>query len=152
MPNEVDKRQRRHIGRRGRCARRLGWPLMSVLAASLAGPLPANAGEVAARGLMCRGGGGMTVEADKSNNGSAIIRLTRDIAPSTRSWLAPGECQWFESVRNWRAHRRYDALYYCCHVHLERLTLLIDSGHPFRLWVYPDDTFTTVLVIESVGE
>jgi hypothetical protein len=141
------------IGTLARCAGLRGGPMIALVAAALlVGSSAANAGEVAARGLMCRGGGGMTVEPDKSNTGSALIRLTRDIAPSLRSWLAPGECQWFESVRNWRAQRRYDALYYCCHTHLERLALLIDSGHPFRLWVYPDETFSTVLVIEAIGE
>jgi hypothetical protein len=153
MPNDVGTRARRHIGRQARDAGLRGLPMIALLAAALlAGSSAAHAGEVAARGLMCRGGGGMTVEPDRSNSGSALIRLTRDIAPSLRSWLAPGECQWFESVRKWRAQRRYDALYYCCHSHLERLALLVDSGHPFRLWVYPDDTFTTVLVIDAIGE
>jgi hypothetical protein len=127
--------------------------MMPLLAGTLlAGTLSADAGEVAARGLMCRGGGGMSVEPDRSDKGSALIRLTRDIPPSFRSWLAPGECQWFERATGWRAKPRYDALYYCCHAHLERLVLLVDSGHPFRLWVYPDDTFSSVLIIDAVGE
>ena len=124
---------------------------MSLVAGALLAATPAAAqAESPVRGLMCRGGGGMTV--DVVDRGGALIRLTRDIAPSMRSWLAPGECQWFESARTWRAQARYDALYYCCHTHIERLTLLVDSGHPFRLWVYPDGTFSSVLVIESVGE
>ena len=141
---------RDEFGRQRPCARR-HWSAVPMLAGTLlaAAPISADAGEVVARGLMCRGGGGMAM--DLVDRGGALIRLTRDIAPSFRSWLAPGECQWFESVRNWRPQGRYEALYYCCHAHLERLALLIDSGHPFRLWVYPDDTFSSVLVIELVG-
>ena len=125
---------------------------MPLLAGALlaATPLTPTVAEPAVRGLMCRGGGGMSV--DLVDRGGALIRLTREIAPSMRSWLAPGECQWFESARTWRAQSRYDALYYCCHAQLDRLALLVDSGHPFRLWVYPDGTFSSVLVIELVGE
>ena len=138
--------------RHRRCGRRWAWPAIPLVAGALlvATPLTPAAAEVQVRGLMCRGGGGMTV--DVADRGGAFIRLTRDIVPPTRAWLAPGECQWFESARTWRAQPRYDALYYCCHTHIDRLTLLIDSGHPFRLWVYPDGTFSSVLVIESVGE
>jgi hypothetical protein len=137
---------------RRRCGRRCAWPAVPLIAGTLMAappPIPAAA-DVQVRGLMCRGGGGMTV--DIADRGGAFIRMTRDIAAPTRAWLAPGECQWFESARSWRAQARYDALYYCCHTHIDRLTLLIESGHPFRLWVYPDRTFSSVLVIDAVGE
>ena len=149
MANDVATRSKRHKRRWGGVRR--AWPMVPLLAATLmTGMPPADAGKPMARGLMCRGGGGMAVDVEE--RGGALIRLTRDIAPSTRSWLAPGECQWFEGVRTWRAQARYDALYYCCHSQIERLVLLVDSGHPFRLWVYPDETFSSVLIIDAVGE
>ena len=150
MASNVGTHVGRVSGRQRRHGRRCAWCAVPLVAGALLTPLTPAAAEVQVRGLMCRGGGGMTV--DLADRGGAFIRLTRDIVPPTRAWLAPGECQWFESARTWRAQPRYDALYYCCHTHIDRLTLLIDSGHPFRLWVYPDGTFSSVLVIESVGE
>ena len=150
--SDLGTRSGRGDGRHRRCGRRRAWSAVPLVAGTLlaaSAPVTADA-EPAVRGLMCRGGGGMTV--DLVDRGGALIRLTREIAPSMRSWLAPGECQWFESARTWRAQPRYDALYYCCHAQLDRLALLVDSGHPFRLWVYPDGTFSSVLIIESVGE
>jgi hypothetical protein len=152
MAIEVDMREE-GVDRQRRCGRRCAWPAVPFVAGALLAALPLTqaAADVQVRGLMCRGGGGMTVDvADRG--GGVFIRMTRDIAAPTRAWLAPGECQWFESARTWRAQARYDALYYCCHTHIDRLTLLIDSGHPFRLWVYPDRTFSSVLVIDAVGE
>jgi hypothetical protein len=150
--SDIGTRSGRGDGRQRGCVRRNAWSVMPLLAGSLlAAPPPVAAeAEPPVRGLMCRGGGGMTL--DLVDRGGALIRLTRDIAPSFRSWLAPGECQWFERARTWRAQARYDALYYCCHAQVDRLALLVDSGHPFRLWVYPDGTFSSVLIIESVGE